>query len=89
MSTSFRKASNLDLRFQVMIELQHPGEVAFICIGISYLNNMNFSFQSGVLHVLSATLHSTLTALLFPDLDLIECERKELAFFLGKYCNEV
>lgn len=89
MSTSFRKASNLDLRFQVMIELQHPGEVTLICVSISYLNNMSFSFQLGVLRVLSATLHSALTALLFSDLDLIECERKELAFFLGKYCNEV
>jgi len=32
MSTSFRKASNLDFRFQLMIELQHPGEVTLICL---------------------------------------------------------
>lgn len=32
MNASFRKASNLDFRFQLMIELQHPGEVTLICL---------------------------------------------------------
>lgn len=62
---SSRKASNLDFRFQVMMELQHPGEVALICLKEkkeSYLNKMGIRFQSGAVHVLSAGWHIPLTA---------------------------
>lgn len=49
MSASFRKASNLDFRFQVMIELQDPGEVILICLNKQnkkyfLLNEMSFSY---------------------------------------------
>lgn len=92
MSASFRKASNLDFRFQVVIELQHPGELTLMCLKkkkkvFPTLNKMSFSFQSGVLHVLSARLRIPLTALLWSRLR--KCERKWLAFFLGKNLNEL